>query len=139
MAADDTEYAAAAAAPAAAAAAPAAAAAAPATAAPAAAAVAAAAAPAAPATAAPATAPKKKNKGLDSFPKATVGEAAGPALQQDQAIALELQSYLQAGTLDTEEDPLEWWRESQKLYPRLSNLARKCLCIPAKSTVQTLQ
>ncbi|XP_051540349.1 E3 SUMO-protein ligase ZBED1-like isoform X1 [Myxocyprinus asiaticus] len=78
--------------------------------------------------------PKKKKKGLGSFFKVTVGNAAGPALQQDQAIALELQSYLQAGTLDTEQDPLDWWRESRALYPRLSNLARKYLCIPTTSS-----
>ncbi|KAG7273909.1 hypothetical protein CRUP_009165 [Coryphaenoides rupestris] len=76
----------------------------------------------------------KKKKGLGSFFKATVGEAARTALQQNQAIALELQSYLEAGTLDAEEDPLEWWRESQKLYSWLSNLVRKYLCIPATSS-----
>lgn len=78
------------------------------------------------------TAPRKKKKGLGSFFKVTDG---GAALQEDQAIGLELQSYLlQARTLDAEEDPLEWWRESQKLYPRLSLLARKYLCIPATSS-----
>ena len=81
-----------------------------------------------------AAAPKKKKKALGSFFKVTVGEAAGPAMQQDQAIALELQSFLQAGTLNAEEDPLEGWRESRKVYPRLSNLARKYLCIPATSS-----
>ncbi len=63
----------------------------------------------------PAAAPKKKKKGLSSFFKVTTDKAAGPPLQQDQAIALELQSYLQAETLDAEEDPLQWWRESQRL------------------------
>ncbi|KAK1875931.1 Zinc finger BED domain containing protein 1 [Dissostichus eleginoides] len=73
---------------------------------------------------------KKKKKGLGSFFKATVDQAAEPqpTLQQDKAIALELQSYLQAGPLDAEEDPLKWWRES------LSILARKYLCIPATSS-----
>lgn len=42
----------------------------------------------------PAAAPKKK-KGLGSFFKVNTDKAAGPPLQQDQAIALELQSYLQ--------------------------------------------
>ncbi|CAM4455072.1 unnamed protein product [Leuciscus chuanchicus] len=75
-------------------------------------------------------APKKKKKGLSSFFKATVT----PPQQQDQAIASELQSYLQREILDAEEDPLKWWMESQRLYPRLSNLARKYLCIPATSS-----
>ncbi|XP_033988650.1 zinc finger BED domain-containing protein 1-like [Trematomus bernacchii] len=83
-----------------------------------------------------AAAPKKKKKGLGSFFKATVDQAAEPqpALEQDKAIALELQSYLQAVPLDAEEDPLKWWRESRKFYPRLSILARKYLCIPATSS-----
>lgn len=81
-----------------------------------------------------AAAPKKKKKALASFFNITEGEAAEPTLQQDQAIALELQSFLQAATLDAEEDPLEWWREFRKLYPRLSHLARKYLCIPATSS-----
>jgi len=36
--------------------------------------------------------------------------------------------------LDAEEDPLKWWIESQRIYPRLSKLARKYLCIPATSS-----
>ncbi|XP_057183285.1 E3 SUMO-protein ligase ZBED1-like isoform X1 [Triplophysa rosa] len=80
-----------------------------------------------------AAAPKKKKKGLGSFFKVTTDKTAGPLLQQDHAIALELQSYLQTETLDAEEDPLKWWRESQRFIPRLSNLARKYLCIPATS------
>ncbi|KAI4800978.1 hypothetical protein KUCAC02_006243 [Chaenocephalus aceratus] len=82
-----------------------------------------------------AAAPKKnKKKGLGSFFKATVDQVAEPqpALEQDQAIALELQSYLQAGPLDAEEDPLKWWRESRKFYPRLSTPHRKlCDQVPA--------
>ncbi|KAK0156302.1 Zinc finger BED domain-containing protein 1 [Merluccius polli] len=81
-------------------------------------------------------APKKK-KALGSFFKlVTEGTAQrSAALQpdQDRAIASELQSYFQAGTLDTEADPLEWWKMSQNFYPWLSNLARKYLCIPATS------
>ncbi|XP_073716552.1 E3 SUMO-protein ligase ZBED1-like [Misgurnus anguillicaudatus] len=79
-----------------------------------------------------AAAPKKK-KCLGSFFKVTTA-AGPPPLQQDQAIALELQSYLQTETLDAEEDPLKWWREHHRVYPRLSNLARKYLCIPATSS-----
>ncbi|XP_039679163.1 E3 SUMO-protein ligase ZBED1-like [Perca fluviatilis] len=76
-------------------------------------------------------APKKKKKGLGSFFKVTT---VTPPQQQHQAIASELHSYLQREILDAEEDPLKWWTESQRLYPRLSNLARKYLCIPATSS-----
>uniref|UniRef100_A0A1A8RVY3 HAT C-terminal dimerisation domain-containing protein n=1 Tax=Nothobranchius rachovii TaxID=451742 RepID=A0A1A8RVY3_9TELE len=79
---------------------------------------------------------KRRKKGLGSFfkvPEGTSPGGAGPALHPDEAIALELQAYLQAATLDTEEDPLEWWNPSQKLFPMLSLLAKKYLCIPAAS------
>nr|XP_054600178.1 E3 SUMO-protein ligase ZBED1-like [Nothobranchius furzeri] len=78
----------------------------------------------------------KRKRGLSSFFKAPHSPAAPGAehtLQLDQAIACELQGYLQAGTLDTEEDPLGWWKLSQNLFPRLSILAKKYLCIPATS------
>ncbi|XP_070404477.1 zinc finger BED domain-containing protein 4-like [Nothobranchius furzeri] len=74
---------------------------------------------------------KRRKKGLSSFfkvPEGTSPGGAGPALHPDEAIALELQAYLQAATLDTEEDPLEWWNPSQKLFPKLSLLAKKYLC-----------
>lgn len=47
-----------------------------------------------------AAAAKKKKKGLGSFFKVTTDKAAGPPLQKDQAIALELQTE----TIDVEED-----------------------------------
>lgn len=77
---------------------------------------------------------KKKKKGLGSFFKVTADKVVGRPQQQYQVIDLDLLSYLHSETLNTEEDSLKWWRESQKLYPRLSNLARKCLCIPATSS-----
>ncbi|XP_028300964.1 zinc finger BED domain-containing protein 1-like [Gouania willdenowi] len=69
----------------------------------------------------------RKKKALGSFFKPVIegtaprSAALQPDQDQDKAIAFELQSYLQAGTLDTEADPLEWWKVSQKFYPRLSN------------------
>lgn len=52
------------------------------------------------------------------------GTAPGPALQTDQVIVFEIQSYLRAGTLDTEEDPLKWGKKPwSRGYPRLSNPA----------------
>ena len=80
------------------------------------------------------TNPKKKNT-LGSFFKTTEGTKPRPSpQQQQQAIASELQSYLQSGNLDNEEDPLSWWREHQRLYPRPAKLAKRYLCIPATSS-----
>lgn len=73
-----------------------------------------------------AAAPKKKKKGLGSFFKVTTDKAAGPPLQQNQAIALELQSYLQTETLDAEEDSLKCWREIS-VYSSHKLLFRECL------------
>ncbi|XP_059908552.1 E3 SUMO-protein ligase ZBED1-like isoform X1 [Gadus macrocephalus] len=61
----------------------------------------------------------------------TAQRSAAVQPDQDKAIASELQSYLQAGRLDTEADPLEWWKMSQNFYPGLSNQAGKYLCISA--------
>lgn len=60
-------------------------------------------------------------------------------LQEQQAISAELQSYLQPGNLDSEEDPLDWWRERQKLFPRLSKLVKKYLCILATSSSSEME
>lgn len=77
----------------------------------------------------------KKKKTLGSFFKTAEGATQRPSpLQEQQAISSELQSYLQSGNLDSEEDPLDWWREHQRLFPRLSKLAKKYLCIPATSS-----
>ncbi|KAK0140110.1 Zinc finger BED domain-containing protein 1 [Merluccius polli] len=73
----------------------------------------------------------KKKKTLGSFFKVT--ERASPAHPPHQAVASELQSYLQCADLDSEENPLDWWREHQRVYPRLSKLAKKYLSIPATS------
>lgn len=78
--------------------------------------------------------PCKKRKLLANFFKATTDQAAGSHLQEDQVISLEVQSYFQSETIDPEKDPLIWWRDAKAIYPRLSNLARKYLCIPATSS-----
>ncbi|KAL2081527.1 hypothetical protein ACEWY4_023380 [Coilia grayii] len=76
----------------------------------------------------------KRKKGLGSFFKVTADKAAGPPPHKDQAIASEIQSYFQTESLDPEDDPLTWWRDAKTIYPRLSVLARKYLCIPATSS-----
>ncbi|KAM4537372.1 E3 SUMO-protein ligase ZBED1-like [Odontesthes bonariensis] len=78
--------------------------------------------------------PCKKRKLLGSFFKTTTNQAAGSHLQEDQVISLEVHSYFQSEAIDPEKDPLIWWRDAKAIYPRLSNLARKYLCIPATSS-----
>ncbi|XP_041841996.1 E3 SUMO-protein ligase ZBED1-like [Melanotaenia boesemani] len=77
----------------------------------------------------------KKKKTLGSFFKVSGATTPRPTPHQEQqAAATELRSYLQCANLDSEEDPLDWWREHQRLYPKLSKLAKKYLSIPATSS-----
>ncbi len=81
---------------------------------------------------------KKTKKTLGSFFK-VVDEDHRPASSslsslQDVAITAELQSYLLSAAVDSEENPLFWWKEHAKQFPALSKLAQKYLCIPATSS-----
>lgn len=59
---------------------------------------------------------KMQKKGLGSFFKVTTDKPECP-LQADQAIALEVQTYYQAETIDPEEDDLMWWGNAKTIYP----------------------
>jgi len=47
--------------------------------------------------------------------------------------ASEFSRYLAESSLSVSSDCLAWWREHERIYPRLSRLARKYLAIPATS------
>ncbi|XP_039472730.1 E3 SUMO-protein ligase ZBED1-like [Oreochromis aureus] len=83
-------------------------------------------------TASPASPMKKSRKTLGSFLKAAKGNEASSQPEQD--VVSELQSYLLLSNIDSEADPLVWWREHKGEFPRLSILAKKYLCIPATSS-----
>lgn len=70
-------------------------------------------------------APKKKMT-LGSYFK--IAEQALPPNNQESSVACELESYLQLSYLDSEADPLKWWKEHEKIYPRLSEVAKKNTC-----------
>jgi hypothetical protein len=46
---------------------------------------------------------------------------------------LEVESYLSESAIGRHDDPLQWWKARQNIYPRLSLLARKALCIIVNS------
>uniref|UniRef100_A0A1B6MTD4 BED-type domain-containing protein n=1 Tax=Graphocephala atropunctata TaxID=36148 RepID=A0A1B6MTD4_9HEMI len=48
---------------------------------------------------------------------------------------LELENYLQEPLLGRDEDPYVWWEHRSAIYPRLFRLAKKYLCVTAKSVV----
>ena len=52
----------------------------------------------------------------------------------EEQITTELDKYLSAARLDTEEEPLLWWKDHENTYPMLSRLARKYLAVCATSS-----
>lgn len=80
--------------------------------------------------------PKKTRKTLARFLKTSgvvtaASTSASPSLKE--AIDGELKAYLSTPNADSEMDPLEWWKIHEGNFPRVSQLARKYLCIPATS------
>lgn len=67
---------------------------------------------------------KKKDVGLKSF----FGEDYGESTTRD-----ELERYTMEPCIPLNEDPLVWWEEKAKQYPKLTRLARRYLCVPATS------
>lgn len=80
--------------------------------------------------------PRKKLALSEMLAKAkkVAGTRAGQATTPEDKARCELENYLSIPVLEFEENPLSWWRECTKIYPLLSQLARKYLCIPATSS-----
>lgn len=74
--------------------------------------------------------PKKKT--LAAFFKKAAPASLAPQTDAEK-IEAELNSYLLCPEVDPDTDPLEWWRQHQPNFSRLSRLARKYLAIPATS------
>uniref|UniRef100_A0A9J7X243 HAT C-terminal dimerisation domain-containing protein n=1 Tax=Cyprinus carpio carpio TaxID=630221 RepID=A0A9J7X243_CYPCA len=83
--------------------------------------------------ASPAPPMKKGRKTLGSFFKAAQGND-DKSSSLEQAVSTELEAYLLTCNIDSEDDPLIWWRQNSNVYPRLSVLVKKYLCIPATSS-----
>ena len=61
-------------------------------------------------------------------------EDQSPSTTMDD-VKTEAQHYLSnVGNVSEKTDPLKWWKEHQKLYPRIAILARKWLCAVSTST-----
>lgn len=45
----------------------------------------------------------------------------------------EVTKYRSAPSLPLSEDPLNWWKKNQQIYPLISKLAKRYLCIPGTS------
>ena len=76
--------------------------------------------------------PKKRNLGT-MFKQQKEGQEQLPILSVEQQITTDLTCYTSAPMLDSEEDPLVWWKFQSKNYPILSKLAKKYLAVCATS------
>ncbi|XP_051805338.1 E3 SUMO-protein ligase ZBED1-like isoform X1 [Acanthochromis polyacanthus] len=83
----------------------------------------------------PSSEAKKPKKSLGSFFKRSEATSStAPAVSIQQAVEAELSSYLVSPLQDSEENPLDWWRQHHAHFPTLSKVAKKYLCVPATSS-----
>lgn len=75
---------------------------------------------------------KKQRKSLGSFFKKPCPSNTG--LTDMQSVRGELENYLMAPDADSETEPLDWWKMHERHFPRVSQLAKRYLCIPATSS-----
>ncbi|KAK0141180.1 Zinc finger BED domain-containing protein 1 [Merluccius polli] len=74
---------------------------------------------------------KRKNT-LSSFFKQQGSTAESRATFPDEeTIKVELRSYMQTAEVDSDTNPLEWWKCYQANFPCVAKLVRRYLCIPA--------
>lgn len=78
--------------------------------------------------------PKRKKTTLGCYFKTIEQDLPSLPINQKLSVTCELQAYLQSHNLDSEGDPLKWWKENEKVYPRLSKVGKKYWCIPATSS-----
>lgn len=76
--------------------------------------------------------PPNKKMTLAAFFKKNVPESSS---HQSEAVKVEteLATYLLTPEVDPDTDPLQWWKRHEPNFPRLSNLAKKYLSVPATS------
>lgn len=72
---------------------------------------------------------KKKTLGDLLKPRTTTSATLPKRVRADT----ELTRYLQEDSIDSNADPLAWWRDNQGRFPLLSKVARKYMCICATS------
>ena len=75
---------------------------------------------------------EKRKKTLASFFKRQKSSSSSSPLSEED-IRMELTVYLQTTEVESDADPLDWWRCHQTNFPRIAKLARQYLCIPATS------
>ncbi|XP_076734617.1 E3 SUMO-protein ligase ZBED1-like [Maylandia zebra] len=74
----------------------------------------------------------KKKRSLASFFQHSTATNTG--FTKREAIENEFSSYLLSVCVESDADPLKWWKEHEVAFPALSLLAKKYLCAPATSS-----
>ena len=74
----------------------------------------------------------KKKKSLASFFEH--GTPTSTTQTQTGAVENELSSYLLSLCVESNADPLKWWKNHEINFPTLSRLAKRYLCVPATSS-----
>ncbi|XP_049441769.1 zinc finger BED domain-containing protein 4 [Epinephelus fuscoguttatus] len=76
--------------------------------------------------------PPNKKMTLASFIKKSM-PVPSPHQSEGGKVETKLATYLLTPEADPDTDPLEWWKRHEPNFPRLSNLAKKYLSVPATS------
>ncbi len=81
-----------------------------------------------------ATEPPAKKRKLSSWLKEAKGTGTSSPLTADQKVQKEIEDYLLAPALDSESNPLGWWKIHAGDFPIMAKVAQKYLCICASSS-----
>ena len=75
--------------------------------------------------------PRKKRKGLSAILYHCLGTSNDSEnnLSHEEKIDKEMKRYEEYLPVEVDFDPLTWWKDEQKKFPVLGQLARKYLCI----------
>ncbi len=74
----------------------------------------------------------KRKKTLASLLKRKAGTATAN-LTIPEKVVTELATYAQDSPINTEQDPLVWWKDNESRFPLLAKVAKKYLCMCATS------
>ncbi len=74
----------------------------------------------------------KRKKTLASLLKRKAGTATAN-LTIPEKVVTELATYAQDSPINTEQDPLVWWKDNESRFPLLAKVAKKYLCVCATS------
>jgi len=83
--------------------------------------------------------PSNKRKSSSSLLENLLGQTFTDARVQQQSMSAyaraeeEVTKYRSVPSLPLSEDPLCWWNKSQMMFPLISKLAKRYLCIPGTS------